>query len=354
MAEYRAAIIGCGRRGQGRGGAFGIGEAHAYAYNHHPHISLVAAADINDESLQAFCQDHGTQGYHDYRTMLEKEHPDIVSVCTWPPLHAEMTIAAAEAGAKAIWCEKPMALSLGDVDRMLDACKRNGTYLQVNHLRRFADPFQKTRDFIQQGGIGQLERVEAYVPDWDLLSWGTHWVDMLRFLSGDQPALWVSAQIDCRHAIQKYGHYVEDHSVTYIAFQDGVRGFLELGEGCTYPIGVRAYGSEGFLIIDELQGTRALVHGETDWLQLSQPSDFEQSLVCAINDLISSLEIPGYAPLIDGQKARATTEIIMAAYESAYRSGRINLPLDVSDFPLERLVEKQRGRAQAQNVASVK
>lgn len=42
MTEYRAAIIGCGRRGQGRGGAFGIGEAHAYAYNHHPHVSLIS------------------------------------------------------------------------------------------------------------------------------------------------------------------------------------------------------------------------------------------------------------------------------------------------------------------------
>jgi UDP-N-acetylglucosamine 3-dehydrogenase len=343
MAQYTAAIIGCGRRGQGRGGVFGIGEAHAYAYNQHPRVSLVAAADINNELLQAFCEDHGTRGYHDYREMLEKERPDIVSVCTWPPLHAEMTVAAAEAGAKAIWCEKPMALSLDEVDRMLAACKRNSTYLQVNHLRRFSDPFQQARTFIQQGRIGKLERLEAYVPNWDLLSWGTHWVDMIRFLAGDQPALWVSAQIDCRHATKKYGHYVEDHSVTSIAFQDGVRGFLELGEGCSYPIGVRAYGTEGFIIINDEEPARALIRGEADWLQLSQHSSFKQCLILTLQDLISTLEVPGHRSLLDGEKAKATTEIILAAYESAYRSGRINLPLDVRDFPLARLVEKQSG-----------
>src|SRR5579875_667973 len=154
MAEYRAAIIGCGRRGSGRGGAYGIAEAHANAYEACEQTRLVAAVDIDESNLQAFTADHGTHGYRDYQAMLEQEHPDIVSICTWPPLHAQMTVDAARAGAKAIWCEKPMALTMADVDRMIAACTQSDTVLQVNHLRRFAGPFQAAHQCIQSGRIG--------------------------------------------------------------------------------------------------------------------------------------------------------------------------------------------------------
>ena len=62
--------------------------------------------------------------YHDYREMLAKETLDIVCVATHPPLHPEMVIASAEAGAKGIFCEKPMALSIGECDAMIDACEQ--------------------------------------------------------------------------------------------------------------------------------------------------------------------------------------------------------------------------------------
>lgn len=57
--------------------------------------------------------------------MLDAEQPDIVSVCTWHPLHAEMTIAAAARHPRAILCEKPMATSLGEAEQMMTACQRN-------------------------------------------------------------------------------------------------------------------------------------------------------------------------------------------------------------------------------------
>jgi predicted dehydrogenase len=338
VAQYRAVIIGCGRRGEGRGGAFGIAESHAYAYETNEKTVLVAAADIDAANLQAFCADHETDGYHDYREMLAKEHPDIVSVCTWPPLHAEMTVDAAEAGAKAIWCEKPMALSLADIDRMIAACEKSRTQLLVNHLRRYAAPFQATREFLKNGRLGALVRMEAFVPDWDLLSWGTHWVDMMRFFADDQPVAWVAAQIDTRHATRKYGHYVEDQSITYMAFENGVRGFLELGERCTDPTAVRVYGSEGVVVIDGRVRARALVHGESNWVTLSGPSNFQEAIRAVLDDLITGLEVEGYRPMLNDRSARATTEVILAAYESAYRRGRIDLPLDVDDFPLERLI----------------
>lgn len=342
MAEYRAAIIGCGRRGQGRGGAFGIAEAHANAYEGCEKTILVAAADIDDENLSAFTADHQTHGYRDYHEMLEKEHPDIVSVCTWPPLHAQMTVDAAQAGAKAIWCEKPMALSMADVDRMIEACQKTGTVLQVNHLRRFGTPFQAAYQCIQSGRIGNVIAIEAFVPDWDLLSWGTHWVDMIHYFAGDGPAAWVAAQIECRSGTQKYGHFVEDHSVTYVAFKNGVRGLLELGEGCDRSTGVWVYGSEGVILAnDGPDGARALVRDSAGWVQLSPATQWGQAALAALNDLLAALE-DGREPLLGVTNARAATEIILAAYESAYRRGRVTLPLDVRDFPLARLVDAEQ------------
>jgi UDP-N-acetylglucosamine 3-dehydrogenase len=343
VEPYRAAIIGCGQPSSERGGGFGIAYTHARAYARCPKTVLVAAADINAANLQAFCTAHDVRGYHDYQQLLAQEQPDLVSICTWPPLHPQMAIDAALAGVKGIWCEKPMALSLAEADRMLAACAQTGTRLQVNHQRRFAPHFQAARELIRSGRLGSLVRVEGYVPDWDLLSWGTHWADMIRYLNEDQPVIWVAAQVDCRTARQRYGHYVEDHSITYFAFANGVRGFLELGEGCPSTVGVRIVGTEGFAVVHG-NTLRARVNDTAGWLDYTSSERGEQAFLRALEDLVASIE-EQREPLLSGRSARATTEILLAAYESAYRRGRVLLPLEATDFPLARLVAAERGPA---------
>src|SRR4051794_38545737 len=96
--RYRVAVIGCG----------GIARAHANAYAAMPECTIVAAADISQEALDGFGQQYGVSKlYTSYEEMLAAEHPDIVSVCTWPPQHPEPAIAAARTGARGIVCEKP-------------------------------------------------------------------------------------------------------------------------------------------------------------------------------------------------------------------------------------------------------
>ena len=75
--------------------------------------------------------------YADPAEMLDTERPDIVSICTWPPLHADLTELAFAKGVKAVWCEKPMAVHLTDADRMVDAAKAAGGLLVINHQRRY-------------------------------------------------------------------------------------------------------------------------------------------------------------------------------------------------------------------------
>ena len=116
MSSYRVGIIGCG----------GIAHAHAKGYLARG-LDIVAAADVRKERLAKFRQLYEVGNlYDDYRQMLTKEELDLVSICTWPTLHSEMTVDVAEADVKGILCEKPMATCLAEADKMIEACDKTG------------------------------------------------------------------------------------------------------------------------------------------------------------------------------------------------------------------------------------
>ena len=103
MAPYRVGVIGCGRKGTG----------HARAYALYPDTEVVAAADSDPDNLALFCDRFNLEkGYGDYREMLEREDIDIAAPILPVVAHPEAVIACAEAGVRAIFCEKPMACSL--------------------------------------------------------------------------------------------------------------------------------------------------------------------------------------------------------------------------------------------------
>src|SRR5215203_6009273 len=101
---YQVGIIGCGIPWKSEGATgFGMSNAHARGYNASSACKIVALADISEENARAFqARNGGDRIYTDYRVMLAEEQLDIVSISTWPHLHAEMVIACAEAGVKAI------------------------------------------------------------------------------------------------------------------------------------------------------------------------------------------------------------------------------------------------------------
>ena len=127
---YKAGVIGCR----------GIGIAHATGIVRSDRASLAAACDLDEETLREFEQrwpDENLTLYRDHREMLARESLDIVTVATSDHRHADLVVDAANAGAKGIFCEKPLATSLADADRMIAACDANNTTLSVDHTRRF-------------------------------------------------------------------------------------------------------------------------------------------------------------------------------------------------------------------------
>ena len=234
MAKLTVAIIGCGRKGVGRTGC-GIGHHHAEGYRACEDVRFVAFCDIVAENAEAFGAEHGTGDerlYTDYHAMLRTEQPDVVSVATWPALHAPMTVDVASHRPKAIVCEKPIALSLGEADAMLDACKHAGTRLIVGHQRRFSPQYQAAHSALHSGAIGVLELMETHGhPGCSLLVDGTHTVDLVRWFAGDQPIQWVFAQIDATARRSAWGSAVENAAMLLFRFENGIRTFVAWTEG---------------------------------------------------------------------------------------------------------------------------
>ena len=174
-ARYKAAIIGCGS----------IGRAHCDGYQLNEEVEIVAVADPLAVARGEYMENFAIpRGYATIEEMLEKEHPDLVSVCLWHPLHPEATIAAARADVKAVICEKPMAISLGAAKSMIEACDEHGVKLIISHQRRFTPGWEKGRELVQEGAIGTPLWVNCQVRE-GLLNCGTHAIDGARFVAID-------------------------------------------------------------------------------------------------------------------------------------------------------------------------
>jgi predicted dehydrogenase len=350
-------------------GLGGIARAHLRGYRgpeNAVRAEVVAGADVSAEARERFSQESGVERtYADFRELLEREHPDVVSVCTWPPLHPEMVEAACAAGVRGVVCEKPMAVDLAGCDRMLAAAERSGTLLVIGHQRRLQPKFARARALIEEGAIGAPELL-CGIAAGDLLSDGTHTVDALRYFAGDVPVSWVMGNVDLRprevreeqvgrvgyrEAVPgerytvRYGHPIESGAFAALCFVDGVRATLELGV-CARPSYQRfvLYGTDGMIKVSgdrPAEGEPLLqVRGTAgDGWEVVEGVGETNGFAREIGLLFDSLERGTPHPL-DGRSARATHEVLMAVFESARRPGRVDLPLAVAHSPLGDLLAR--------------
>ena len=337
MAQFRVGIIGCGRpwKSQDASG-FGMANFHARGYTASPDTTIVALADINLDNARAFQAAHGGEHiYADYHEMLAREQLDIVSICTWPRYHAPMVVAAAEAGVKAIHCEKPMAPSYAEALRMVEICEAKGVQLTFNHQRRFAAPFRAARDLLKSGSIGQLQRLEGTCDN--LFDWGTHWFDMFEFYNDEAAPTWAIGQVDWRDGKTIFGITLEGQGISHFAYENGVQGLLLTGYGTKGRLSNRLIGSEG--TVDVILGAKSIRvwrKGDADWHDIqviSGESDALGEIVPqGVLDVIDALKT-GREPELAARHALRATELIFATYESSRRGGRINFPLEALESP---------------------
>ena len=326
---YKVGIIGCG----------GISRMHANWYKNAARAEMVAGADISEEGLKKFSEEYGLEkSYTDYIEMLEKERPDIVSVCTRPKQHSEITIECAKRGVKGILCEKPMGENLEQADAMIEACEENNVKLAIDHQLRFSREYVTAKKLLEDGAIGDLFRIYALCSGGDLKDNATHTIDLMRFMHGDRPIQWVIGQIERIGEPERYGLPSEQFALGYMKFDDNVRGIIEVGQD-TAPgyHHIYCYGTHGEIELSAPGGPNIRMRTKEsggDWVTPElQPSHG------TVEDLIESIE-NDRPHRSSGYQGRYTHEVLMAIYESSRRRRRIQLPLEEKESPLKLMIEE--------------
>lgn len=336
--RLRAAVIGCG-----------VGRNHIYAHQQHPDVDLVAMCDVNPAMFDRVYAETGVERgavrvYTDYRQLLDREKPDLVSVATPDQYHADPVVDAAAAGVAGILCEKPISISLADADRMIAAVERYGTKMLVDHTRNFDPAYVEVRNRVRQGEIGTLTRVVAYLGGKRAMLFrnATHLLGSICFFAESAPE-WIIAALD--PGFEQYGltykgeggrdPALDPGATLLIHFANGVRA-LVMASKRTPAMGVQVdlLGTRGRIIVGDRE-THAWRCAEEEGAPQPVPVTWHQGidgslgqrLVPAVDHLLAMVrhDVPADSP---PRAARDVLELMLAALRSQAEGMRpITLPL---------------------------
>jgi predicted dehydrogenase len=350
--KLRWGIIGCGV----------IAPWHADSVIESRYADLVAVCDIDIGKGEAFAENYGAAFYQDYKQMLAQGGLDAVSICTPSGLHSEMTVAAAEAGVHVL-CEKPMAITVPQIDAMITAMVQADIKLEVIFQRRTYETTQRVRNAVQAGILGQMTLGDAYLkyyrsPDyyksadwratWELdgggalMNQGVHGIDVLAWVMGDVESVYAKAEAKIRDIV------VEDTCVALITFKNGAFGVIE-GTTSSNPgenTAFHFHGENGTIILDdsgiqkwavtEVTGARAENDPDKCMTREALSATADPTAIgraghqAQVDDLCQAIQ-QDREPMITGARARKSVELILAIYESAQTGKEVVLDEFVSE-----------------------
>lgn len=363
MPKYRVAVI--GRTGKGA-----YGHALDTVWLKCDKAEIVAVADENEVGRAAAAKRLGAKNaYADFRQMLEKEKPQIVSVADrWPDCHRDMVVACAEHGAS-IFLEKPAAQTLQQADEMVAACEKHHVKCAVAHQTRYSPRVKVVKDVIGDGKIGDVMELRGHGKEdkrgggEDLMVLGTHTFDLMRHLAGD--AKWCFARVqqsgrkavagDVRQAGEQLGPIMGDHITASYGFDKLAVGTFsthvaKAGAGARYWLEVRGTKGTihlgfGILPVALLCEDPSGMFGKSKaaWQEITSAGvgkpepltakELDNGNILIVNDLIDAIE-KDRAPLDSLHDGRAALEMILAVYESHRLERAVDLPLKNRKHPL--------------------
>ena len=299
-------------------GAGWIGSFHAQTLaSRLPNARLVAVADPVPGAAERFST---PRAYRDPLELIDDPAVEAVAICSPAASHADLVVAAAQAR-KHVFCEKPMALTLDDADRAIDAAQAAGVALQVGFNRRFADDFADMRARIVDGEIGtpQLLRsltrdpgisaeVAARVKPWTIFNETLiHDFDTLCWLNPGARVTEVFAQADALVHPQFVDQGFLDTSVVQLRFDNGAFAVAEASFQAAYGYDIRgeAFGSDGVLLAGRPPERAGRANVEL----------FADAYVAQFAHLVDCVHA-GVQPSVTGADARVALEIALAARES--------------------------------------
>ena len=355
-AKYRVGVIGCGRAGIPRARAFAL----------HPLCEVVALADTDPDNLALGCEWFGAPGYPSYQEMFANEEIDIAMPVLPVRPNADAVVASAEAGVKAIFCEKPFTSCLADADRMVEACASRGVHLAAGVMVSSHPDYRKAYQLAASGEIGEVRRINLYEGNGQ---GGCHGLNLTRKFADKSQ---VETVIGCVE-----GDPFSDHEEPY---DEGQTGFGRIGGIIRFANGIECYSSYADVSWRgiEVVGTRGVIHnwnntalglallkaegdGPVKGLQdrtevtgiFEEHSDAPRGyddegwkdpgtpMREIVRAIVESLETGAELPVTTGDDLRHALEIALALRES-HRRGHSEVYLPLEDRSLVMYPEKSR------------
>lgn len=327
-------IIGCGK----------IGMRHAEFIQKMDGVKLVAVSDVLTERIDKFKENCKT--YLNYDDLLKDAEVDIVNICTPSGMHAQMSMDALNAR-KHVICEKPMALSTEDCDRMIETADKTGKKLFIVKQNRFNRPIQILRQAIDSGRLGKIHTITSNVmwnrhsgyyaeADWRgtksldggaLATQASHFVDVMQWFGGPVKSVFAKTEKFVHENIE-----AEDTGAVMIKFDSGTLGMMYYTtavyhknmEGSITVLGTKGsvkIGGEYLNKIEhwDIEGF-SLPENSTETAKANDYGNYRGSASkhdCVFREVIKKIIGDGNNNFVDGLEGKKTVEIIEAVHESA-------------------------------------
>ncbi len=304
---YRAAIIGCGRiAGLNDDPNLDSISTHAKAYRNNLRTNLICAADVDSERLRKFGNKWSVERlYADYRDMLSAERPDIVSICTPNNTHYKvLKYIAGIGGIKAVFCEKPMTLSVDQAEEIVKLYCEQNILLAVNHTRQWEPGHARIKEFIKQGSLGRIQKVTCYYYK-GIVHNGVHLLDYLMDVLGKPTSAHVLGAIG-----EPDGDMTPD---IYIVFNGGAPCYIIGLDKQYYDIFEMDFmGTDGRIRIDDFglvfrywkREPNPIGGGDIELIEkpLDFESEYHHAMSYAVQNIVDALDGKGRLKC-DGEKA---------------------------------------------------
>ncbi|MCE5323277.1 Gfo/Idh/MocA family oxidoreductase [bacterium] len=342
MNDVRFGIIGCGV----------IAPCHTYGIENSEGARLVAVCDVVKEKAKAISEENGSpKVYTNYKKLLADPEVDAVCICTPSGLHAKIGIDAAKAG-KHVLSEKPIDITLKNIDALIDACHKANVKLGGIFQRRTSENWIKVRNAVRGGKLGKMVLGDAYIKyyrsqeyydsgDWRgtwkldgggaLMNQGVHCIDLLNWIMGPIESIYAHAAPLVRNI------EVEDTAVAAVKFKNGAFGVIE----CTTSVNpglnhrMEFHGENGSIRIEGEQiidwnvpddGKPENVDDTKDTAASDPTNIGKEGHRILIQDFVQAIQ-DDRDPMVTGQEARKAVELILAIYKSSRTGKPITLPL---------------------------
>ena len=311
----KAAVIGAGNNGS----------THARNLARIEGVAVVGFADPIAEKAAALASELGARPYADHREMLEEAAPEVVFISSPCWLHAGHAVDCANAGAH-IMCEKPMALTLEDCDRMIASARENRVLLMIGQSTRYDPALQELKRIYESGRCGDLvcawstrmsyHRRQPDTPwrmDGDksggiVFEWEVHEIDFVCSIGGKVDRVY--ARTACT---REDAPNFMDHFSAVLTFRDGGYGNLEASQSCALPMSGRGFVGTGGAAQTQGAGAirvRTVDMEEPEVLTFERPGKMSQDA-----DFIRAVREGDVSP-VPGEDGRANIEIGLAIVES--------------------------------------